>query len=856
MGRRRCAPQRKHHDISDTLAYTLTATDSGEEACAGSNVMQSTLTDGQGNVTQARVCTLNGFPLSTTDAEGHTRTMTHDAEGLTTQVTYPNGAYAAYGYYYQCPIAQDGKTATCPSSSTLTNCPYDDQSPARSCVVQTLYAGSSGTSYADGVMQVSLKDGLGRVAEMRDNLGGASGSGYTALETRSATTYDDLGLQTSRCADIGATSPLIYTTTTGYDAKYRPSLVCAPRGVAQQFVYDDIEQQMLTLHDGIQREQTSYNDARMPTATVDCPVVAGGTTTSSGSCPIVASSTGSVSCSGDGYNAYTLHDGSGIEHSLVASGSVTGASVSSMQGTPTYSGDLLEYAYGATSTASAATTQGSLTAASSQTRDLQGLPLVMNLSVTDASDTTATFASDTYTYNNIGETLSELNKLSQSGGTTLQETYGYTPNRLIDQRTSYAGVAFQSSYDTMDRMTRYCYPSGSGSEGENVTYDPLAGSILSVTHFTNPSGCTSCANGNCGDVATEAITYTYTRFGQIASKAYSDGTTLEWAYDAYQRPSCFADAVATAAGSSCPTSPTASDFAPSASQLLTWMTYWPDSDTYRRGLPMSTCRGVVDASSGYAIKCIDMNYYTPVDSGGSCDSTLSSAVGAFAGMLQTETLCTGGSCLSGTGTLEYQTTYLYDAHGRVCSVQSLNNQSTNSLILGTTYSYDQFDNLLSETSASDLDSSTSSNYQMTYGYDGLMRLVSATRNDASGNFLESDTYTYDAASNISQKVQVIAVTDTPTPAATSTPVPVTGIPSPAPTDTPTTPAATPTAPALGCTGDCNGNGAVTIDELMQLIDISLGQIAVATCPSGDVNGDGMIEINELIIAVGNSLQGC
>src|SRR5262249_11779767 len=156
-----------------------------------------------------------------------------------------------------------------------------------------------------------------------------------------------------------------------------------------------------------------------------------------------------------------------------------------------------------------------------------------------------------------------------------------------------------------------------------------------------------------------------------------DGTVLQWAYDAYQRPSCFADAVATAAGSSCPTSPTSSDFAPSADQLLTWMTYWPDDDAYRRGLPMSNCRGGGDATSGYVIKCIDMDYYQPTDTGGSCDSTLASVVGAFAGLMKTETLCTGGSCLSGSGTLEYQTTYLYDAHGRACSVQSLNSLATN-----------------------------------------------------------------------------------------------------------------------------------------------------------------------------------
>jgi len=838
---------------SDTLAYTLTATESGEETCGSSaNVMQTTLTDGQGNVTQTRVCTLNGFPLSITDAEGHTRTMTHDAEGLTTQVTYPNGAYASYGYYYQCPTAQDGQTATCPSSSTLTDCPYDDQSPARSCVVQTMNQGTSGSSYANGVMQVSIKDGLGRVVEMRDNLGGQSGAGYTALQTRSTKAFDDLGLETSHSAQIGASSPLVYTTTITYDAKLRRSLICEPRGVGQQFAYDDIEQQTLLLRNGIQQQQTSYDDARMSTTSVDCPVIAGATTTSSGDCPFtegssttaccptVASSLNTVSCTGSGYYAYTLHDGAGLTQSLVASGSDSGASVSSVQGSPTYSGDLLQYDYAATSTPSSGNTQAAITASSSWTRDLQGLPLVMDLSVTDASDTTSAFASDTYTYNNIGETLTELNKLSQSGGVTLQETYGYTPNQLIEQRTSYAGVEFQSYYDVMDRMIRYCYPSGSGSEGENVTYDPLAGSILSVTHFTNPSACVPCSNGDCGDTATESITYTYTRFGQVASKTYSDGTVLQWAYDAYQRPSCFADAVATAAGSGCPTSPTASDFSPSANQLLTWFTYWTDSDAYRRGLPMSTCRGVVDASAGYAIKCIDMDYYTPVSTGGSCDSTLSSAVGAFAGLMNTETLCTGGSCLSGTGTMEYQTTYLYDAHGRVCSVQSVNSQSSSNLILGTTYTYDQFDNLTAETSASDLDTSTSSNYQMSYGYDGLMRLVSSTRSDASGNFLESNTYTYDAASNITQRVQVVAVTETPTPGAT---------------ETPSVPVSTPTSQPSGCAGDCNGDGQVTIDELITLVNVSLGEAPLA-CPSADLNGDGTISIDELMVAVNNALLGC
>lgn len=823
---------------SDTLAYTLATTEAGEESCGdAADVLQTTLTDGQGNVTTTRVCTLNGFPLSIVDAAGNTRTMTHDAEGLTTQVTYPNGAAVTYDYYYQCPIAADGVTPTCPAESTASDCPYDDQTPARSCVVQTLEAGSSGATYADGVLQVSIKDGLGRVVARRDNLGGQSGAGYTALQTRATTTWDDLGRESSRTEQIGAGDPLVYTTTTAYDAKSRPSLLCGPRGNARQYGYDDIQQQVLSLRNGIQKRQTSYNDARQATAVLDCPVMAGTATSAAGDCPTAASSVASVSCSGTGYASYTLHDGGGVPHSLVAAGAETGASVSAVQGTATWSADLLRYAYTATATAASGSPQAAVTASSAWTRDLQGLPLVLDVSVTDGGGTTSTFASDTYSYNDIGETLGERNKLSDVGDVTLQETYDYTPNRLISTRVNAAGVTFQSSYDAMDRLERYCYPSGSGSEGETLTYDGLTGSLLSITHFTNPSGCMSCSGDACGDVATDAITYTYARFGKPLTKTYADGTALQWGYDAYQRPSCFADAVATAAGSSCPPSPTDADFAPVADQLLTWITYWPDSDAYRRGLPMSICRGVADGAGGFLTKCLDYDYYTPVDVGGACDASLAGVVGAFAGFAKSETLCTGGSCLSGTGTLEYQTTWLYDAHGRACSVQSLN--GAGALILGTTYAYDQFDNLVAETSASDLDASTTSNFQMTYAYDGLMRVISSGRAAADGSFLESNSYTYDAASNLIQKVRVAALTATPAPTATAT----AGVPTP-----------TATAPTLACVGDCDGGGAVTINELITLVNLALGG-STATCAHG-VSGGEPIDIADLMTAVHNALEGC
>jgi hypothetical protein len=119
-----------------------------------------------------------------------------------------------------------------------------------------------------------------------------------------------------------------------------------------------------------------------------------------------------------------------------------------------------------------------------------------------------------------------------------------------------------------------------------------------------------------------------------------------------------------------------------------------------------------------------------------------------------------------------------------------------------------------------------------------MRLISSTREDADGNFLESNTYTYDAASNISQRVQVVAVTETPDATATPTPS----------TQTPT--------PSTSCLGDCNGDGQVSISELVTMVNISLGEQPLANCPFGHGNDDGMITIDELMVAVNNALEGC
>jgi hypothetical protein len=63
--------------------------------------------------------------------------------------------------------------------------------------------------------------------------------------------------------------------------------------------------------------------------------------------------------------------------------------------------------------------------------------------------------------------------------------------------------------------------------------------------------------------------------------------------------------------------------------------------------------------------------------------------------------------------------------------------------------------------------------------------------------------------------------------------------------------------AQTCIGDCNGNGVVTVDELIRGINQALAVLLVELpCPAADANHDGKITINELILAVNNALVGC
>lgn len=65
------------------------------------------------------------------------------------------------------------------------------------------------------------------------------------------------------------------------------------------------------------------------------------------------------------------------------------------------------------------------------------------------------------------------------------------------------------------------------------------------------------------------------------------------------------------------------------------------------------------------------------------------------------------------------------------------------------------------------------------------------------------------------------------------------------------------APAGGaCTGDCDDDKAVGIEELVTMVNVALGRAALDTCLNGDRNHDGEVAIEELVRAVGHALDEC
>lgn len=103
----------------------------------------------------------------------------------------------------------------------------------------------------------------------------------------------------------------------------------------------------------------------------------------------------------------------------------------------------------------------------------------------------------------------------------------------------------------------------------------------------------------------------------------------------------------------------------------------------------------------------------------------------------------------------------------------------------------------------------------------------------------------------SSVLPTLSPTPEPTQLPSATGTPREGSPTATPSTTPTT-AGTP----CSCFGDCNCDGEVTIDEVIGMARIGLGEANVESCLAGDVNGDREITIDEILTAIFHGLNGC
>jgi outer membrane protein assembly factor BamB len=62
------------------------------------------------------------------------------------------------------------------------------------------------------------------------------------------------------------------------------------------------------------------------------------------------------------------------------------------------------------------------------------------------------------------------------------------------------------------------------------------------------------------------------------------------------------------------------------------------------------------------------------------------------------------------------------------------------------------------------------------------------------------------------------------------------------------------SPAKGCAGDCRGDGKVTVDEIIMLVNIALGNTDISACPMGRLTPP--VTVDQIIQAVNSALNGC
>lgn len=62
--------------------------------------------------------------------------------------------------------------------------------------------------------------------------------------------------------------------------------------------------------------------------------------------------------------------------------------------------------------------------------------------------------------------------------------------------------------------------------------------------------------------------------------------------------------------------------------------------------------------------------------------------------------------------------------------------------------------------------------------------------------------------------------------------------------------------APACPGDCDGNGNVSVDELVLGVGITMDQVPASECQAIDSDGDSQVSVADVVSAVANALSNC
>jgi hypothetical protein len=64
------------------------------------------------------------------------------------------------------------------------------------------------------------------------------------------------------------------------------------------------------------------------------------------------------------------------------------------------------------------------------------------------------------------------------------------------------------------------------------------------------------------------------------------------------------------------------------------------------------------------------------------------------------------------------------------------------------------------------------------------------------------------------------------------------------------------AAAQVCVADCDGNGEVTVDEIVTVVNIALGNRPLSDCFAADSSNDGAVTVDEVVAGLNFALDGC